>query len=89
MAGTWLDDTGDVTHNNYVPVRDVRAYDEGHCLVCLLNYQERSKIFIRPAAGTPENVLWATGWTDAHGAGNGTGGTVDSSSTYRGKTAAA
>ena len=89
MAGTWLDDTGDVTFNNYVRTRNVRAYDEG------VVYRMGGTALERPAAdnphpaATPENALWATGWTDAHGAGNGTGGTVDSSSTYRGKTAAA
>jgi len=83
MAGTWLDDTGDITFNNYVRTRNVWAYDEG------ARHRMGGTALEQPATdnphadGTPENVLWATGWTDANG------GTIDSSSAYRGKTAPA
>jgi hypothetical protein len=82
MAGTWLDTVGDAP-NNWVRLKLVWAYDEG------VRYRMGGTALERPAdnnphaSGTPENVLWATGWTDAND------GTIDPSSAYRGQTAPA
>ena len=80
MAGTWLDSHA---KNNYVYTRHWRSYSDGVVHRMGGTALEVPATDNPHAAGTPENVLWATGWTDANN------GTVSECNCYRGQTAPA
>ena len=80
MAGRWL---STVAANSAAHIKDWRAYEQGAA------YRLGGTALEVPAtnnpfpSGTPENVLWATGWTASDG------GEIDPMSSYTGQTAPA
>jgi len=92
MAGTWLDTAYSVPQNNYVYVRNYRAYEEG------VQYRLGGTVLERPSTDNPFTAMgvddpqfinWDLGWKAAHGDGDGTNGFIDPCSSYTGQTAAA
>jgi hypothetical protein len=75
MAGTWLSSETTVTPNNYVRVRNMRAYEEG----VQNRMVDLGQLVDNPhPVGSPEALLWIEGWSDA------SGGTIDHMSSYHG-----
>ena len=75
MAGTWLDSETTVTPNNYVRVRNMRAYEDG-----VQAAWDNQPLASDPhPLGTPESLLWIEGHQAA------VNDTVDESSSYRGQ----
>ncbi len=75
MAGTWLDTETTVTPNNYVRLKNVKAYEEGVQARLATNLPGAS-----PLPPGPQSDAWDAGVADA------AAGTIDPSSAYRGQT---